>query len=680
MNINTILNLGIKYGDDLTRICKNRAFTSNPINIGGLRDLKIATTLVDTVELGKTCTFLKELGENYKQIGIKLKIGNSLDDFIKYEGSSMGSNPAYWARNKKTGELFYVKYADDISRQGHIESEYLASKLYNLAGIKTPQIEKGVTEFGESCILSKYEPNLRDLKISEAQECFGADAWLANWDSLIDGNTFSKGGKAIKIDNGGALKYRAQGGLKENFGYKVDELVTLVSGKNPTSKYFYEGLSEERLFESIKKVTDIPDNAIKELVKDEELVNILLNRKKYLQLVLRVSKKRACLDESIPQYIKTITNIANKNFVPIGEFDPKELRIALIKILKKDFNLKNGFIKGVPCTDSVVNSLVKGLKEMQAEGVKISQDDIIKFFERYSQRPLNMVKNVNQTDEANENLYRILFTNLKNLAEKNPIKDGEEVYTYVKRLNSLRKKNIRQMNAGRLRFVKSRLEYVAEATTPQKHSLTPAQRKKAIEQLEEQRIYDAKYEDVYLIPELKPDATDEEIFEAWLSGHLGHFEFKDRELERSVISLGKRYNSSAKQTRISRYEVVTNNDYKQEFKYEPLYRWMCISDVEKFADSLPRRGEIYTLPSKQSCSVNKLYAEDHFNDSLPDLNVKFIMHPKSETSRAIILGCDNEAVYPAGEKFRIIDKEFIEHVVPESNMSCYRLEVHMQEA
>ena len=55
------------------------------------------------------------------------------------------------------------------------------------------------------------------------------------------------------------------------------------------------------------------------------------------------------------------------------------------------------------------------------------------------------------------------------------------------------------------------------------------------------------------------------------------------------------------------------------------------------------------------------------------------MHPKSETSQAYNLGYNQEVVYPAGQQFRILDKELVEHIDPSTGAGYLRWEIHMQE-
>ena len=60
-------------------------------------------------------------------------------------------------------------------------------------------------------------------------------------------------------------------------------------------------------------------------------------------------------------------------------------------------------------------------------------------------------------------------------------------------------------------------------------------------------------------------------------------------------------------------------------------------------------------------------------------NIKFVIHPKSETSRAYNVGYNQEVVYPAGEKFKILDKDCIEYIDTTNGSGCMRWEIHMQE-
>ena len=76
-------------------------------------------------------------------------------------------------------------------------------------------------------VLEQNEDQLISGGIQGVVESFIVDAWLGNWDvvGLEYDNLLVQGDKAVRIDTGGALRYRAQGGLKnEDFGTNVPEI------------------------------------------------------------------------------------------------------------------------------------------------------------------------------------------------------------------------------------------------------------------------------------------------------------------------------------------------------------------------------------------------------------------------------------------------------------------------
>ena len=147
----------------------------------------------------------------------------------------------------------YPCYKDDSK---HIESEFLANKLYNLAGVQTADVKLVYMSGNKVCLASKFQEGLKPLNIQEAQRAFAVDAWLANWDGVLSENTMSVGGSCLKIDCGGSLRYRAMGGLKPQFGDQVDELLTLLSHKNSGSASVYHNMSRETAINSLKKAMD----------------------------------------------------------------------------------------------------------------------------------------------------------------------------------------------------------------------------------------------------------------------------------------------------------------------------------------------------------------------------------------------------------------------------------------
>lgn len=248
--------------------------------------------------------------ENLRQNGIKkIIISGKETEFIVYTGGPKGSNCAFWAKSQETGELFYVKYG----AAGQSVSEHLTTKLYKLAGIDVPTTHLGKLEDGTVCLTSKFKSGLSELSskdISEIETGFAADAWLANWDALLNGNTLLKNGKIVKIDCGGALTYRARGKLKSNFGDKVGEITSLL--RQDVGNYYYNNMSQIALINSFTKVASISDNAISEVVSDPTLKTILINRKNYMTKILekiKITPKLA--NETTLSYIERIVSLIN---------------------------------------------------------------------------------------------------------------------------------------------------------------------------------------------------------------------------------------------------------------------------------------------------------------------------------------------------------------------------------
>lgn len=204
----------------------------------------------------------------------------------------MGSNPGGLYEDE-SGIRWYVKF---LSSKDRMMNELLANKLYELAGAHVPE-SKLVNIDGEEGLASKYNPSLSQgyaEKLTGGREGFAIDAWLANWDVVgldYDNMLIDEENKVHRIDPGGALDYRAQGGRKgPAFGDEVSELDTLRNpDMNETAHSVFGDMSNAEIRQSIDKVLAIPDNEIKRVVmkygpsNKQELLKKLLARKKYLK-------------------------------------------------------------------------------------------------------------------------------------------------------------------------------------------------------------------------------------------------------------------------------------------------------------------------------------------------------------------------------------------------------------
>ncbi|MBI4193437.1 MAG: HD domain-containing protein, partial [Candidatus Colwellbacteria bacterium] len=169
-------------------------------------------------------------------------------DFSLKTGEQRGSNPGgeFTVPQKSGSTRYYVKFAER-GREDRLWNEQLADSLYKALGIPVPEtrvVRSGVSYGHASRVLEEA---------SEAQEGatgfldgFIADAFLANWDIVRMDNLLMSRGILYRIDNGGALLFRARGERKDAFGGVVTELETMRSS--------YPGLTEEAIVDQAERL------------------------------------------------------------------------------------------------------------------------------------------------------------------------------------------------------------------------------------------------------------------------------------------------------------------------------------------------------------------------------------------------------------------------------------------
>jgi hypothetical protein len=158
----------------------------------------------------------------------------------KKVGEQAGSNPG-GVFEDAAGVKHYVKFAQKNPEQMHVEM--LTDSIYRELGIGAKQSQ--VVRKGDSTIGLAGRMLDDATKMSEAQmaahsdvlDGFVADAYLANWDVLGQGfdNVVASGGKAYRIDTGGSMFYRAQGGTKDFAKDAIPELDS-CSARSPTRR------------------------------------------------------------------------------------------------------------------------------------------------------------------------------------------------------------------------------------------------------------------------------------------------------------------------------------------------------------------------------------------------------------------------------------------------------------
>ena len=233
--------------------------------------------------------------------------GNKLS-FTIFKDSRMGTNDGYYSINNSTGELFYTKIGGEQSK-----AEVLSSKLYNLAGINTPEMSLIKTRNGKTGLISKYIPDTIPVREpnQEVYKGFGMDCFLANWDAVISDNTITDGENVYRIDLGGSLDFRAMSiNGKKPFPDEVNELSTML---NPSINYFgsriFAEMTREELISSVKRVVDIKNDDIIQVLKNQNMLeykDILLNRKEFMSHFLKIAEQTPFEHNSIFEYSTTI--------------------------------------------------------------------------------------------------------------------------------------------------------------------------------------------------------------------------------------------------------------------------------------------------------------------------------------------------------------------------------------
>jgi hypothetical protein len=207
-----------------------------------------------------------------------------------------GSNPGGWYEYPSTDERYYVKFYKNPD-QGRVE--YVANAVYAKLVIKAVRTEIAQID-GREAVASAAIEGAKDtykedqIASADVQKGFVADAFLANWDvvgAVADNIVQGDDGGFYRIDNGGSLIFRAQGGVKEYSANSIPELETMRDHRFSSGDVF-AGITEDDIVEQAQALLDnLSEDDIREIIEQSGLtdkahdavLNGMLGRRKYLE-------------------------------------------------------------------------------------------------------------------------------------------------------------------------------------------------------------------------------------------------------------------------------------------------------------------------------------------------------------------------------------------------------------
>ena len=181
-------------------------------------------------------------------------------------------SPQLMAQAASVNGAYTLKDSEDRAK-----NEVLASKLMAAAGIPGPEIKlvglEGKHDGSDLGVAVKWVDGLQKFNpgnaahVAAIQSQYAVHAWLGNYDVLGMGydNTSIKDGKAINIDPGGALLFRAQGLKKPMLSASASEWETMRK-TSAEQKSVFGTMTASQLQDSAKQLASISDDTINKLV------------------------------------------------------------------------------------------------------------------------------------------------------------------------------------------------------------------------------------------------------------------------------------------------------------------------------------------------------------------------------------------------------------------------------
>lgn len=183
---------------------------------------------------------------------------------LKRADDKVGGATGAFVMADPSGEKYVVKtYGGRVEQ---VRNEYIANRLYAAAGVDVPAMRL-VEIDGSLGVASRMLENPKVVgmagldkagKTTAVRKGFAVDAWLGNWDvaGLEGDNLLRSGRRYYRVDQGGALLFRAQGTPKGSaFGSEVGELYSLRdAAKNPAAAKLFAGLEDKEIARQVRSL------------------------------------------------------------------------------------------------------------------------------------------------------------------------------------------------------------------------------------------------------------------------------------------------------------------------------------------------------------------------------------------------------------------------------------------
>ena len=372
----------------------------DPLEQNLLQDAALAKKSKEQLDKEYAAQFNNEATEK----AAKRASGGIQFDDLEQIGDQDGSNTGGLFKSKVDGQKFYIKAPDS---ELAAKVEVLSAKLYQAAGVRVADVNfiKLTGKIGNRDVSGRVGISSRIEEIADvdtsnmgaltgAKEGFAADAWLANWDVIGNGSPKQLNmkklpdGSAFRIDTGGTLFFRAQGGRKAFTGTDIPELDSIRNNSYNSGDVFGD-ITEDQLISGVARIVAIEDDDIRRLVNEamgddaDDLADILIGRKavlaktyeKQLKKYNKPAKPKPLeqVSDAEVSYIKE--SRVNGYVLPTdkGDIEDHEMRVNFLRRDSEDVTTLNMRLR--PAAVERIEKTIK-LEKATAKVEVISYDDV----------------------------------------------------------------------------------------------------------------------------------------------------------------------------------------------------------------------------------------------------------------------------------------------------------------